>query len=143
MVVIKQINQKGFTLVELMTVMAIIGILAVTIIVSLQNYKERSQVDKLLAEMSAAVEKAYLCWADDGKVNLPGTNGGNDICGLSSEYGQWPQIDSSAFSVINSSSSSINSWHIKLTPTKSDGEQICCSSKNNRCVKQQKGSTCQ
>ena len=130
-------KQQGFTLVELIAVMAIITILSATIIVSLQSYKDRSKVDKMLAEISAAVEKAYLCWADDGEVKS--VSAGDDICDLGPGYGKWPDLES-GFSY-NDNMSGINNWWIKIVPP-NDLEQICCSSTNNRCIKQESNASC-
>ena len=60
--------QKGFTLIELMIVVAIIGILASVAIPQYQNYIAKSQVSRVMSETSAlrtAVETCLLDGIDD------------------------------------------------------------------------------
>lgn len=55
--------QKGFTLIELMIVVAIIGILAAIAIPQYQNYIAKSQVSRVMSELSGlktSVETCYL-----------------------------------------------------------------------------------
>ncbi len=55
--------QKGFTLIELMIVVAIIGILAAVAIPQYQNYISKSQVSRVMGETGAlrtAIETAVL-----------------------------------------------------------------------------------
>ncbi|MBQ0746680.1 MAG: pilin [Marinobacter sp.] len=64
-----QINhaQKGFTLIELMIVVAIIGILAAIAIPQYQNYIAKSQVSRAVAELGA-LKTAYETCLNDGKT---------------------------------------------------------------------------
>jgi len=83
-----QTMQKGFTLIELMIVVAIIGILAAVAIPAYQNYIAKSQVSRVMGEVGAlktTVEACVLdgkntvdCEADLGGTvsNLIGNNGG-------------------------------------------------------------------
>lgn len=57
--------QKGFTLIELMIVVAIIGILAAIAIPAYQNYIAKSQVSTGLAEIAGA-KTAYELKVNDG-----------------------------------------------------------------------------
>ena len=66
--------QKGFTLIELMIVVAIIGILAAIAIPQYQNYVAKSQVSRVMSEtgqLRTAVEACIL----DGRTAL-GTGAG-------------------------------------------------------------------
>lgn len=59
--------QKGFTLIELMIVVAIIGILAAIAIPQYQNYVARSQVSRVMSE-TASVKTAIETCLLDGKT---------------------------------------------------------------------------
>lgn len=80
--------QKGFTLIELMIVVAIIGILAAIAIPQYQNYIARSQVSRAVAEagsLKTAVETCLLNGQTDlgtgaGQCNL-GATGSNILTG--------------------------------------------------------------
>ncbi|WP_290003075.1 pilin [Faucicola atlantae] len=56
--------QKGFTLIELMIVIAIIGILAAIAIPQYQNYIARSQVNRVMGELSSVKTAIETCVLD-------------------------------------------------------------------------------
>lgn len=65
--------QKGFTLIELMIVVAIIGILAAVALPAYQDYTARSQVSEALS-LGAGLESAVVeYWANKG--TYPASNG--------------------------------------------------------------------
>lgn len=66
-------TQKGFTLIELMIVVAIIGILAAVAIPQYQNYIAKSQVSRVMAETASARTAIETCMMDGiqpGACNL-------------------------------------------------------------------------
>ncbi|MBI0067114.1 MULTISPECIES: pilin [unclassified Snodgrassella] len=66
--------QKGFTLIELMIVIAIIGILAAIAVPQYQNYIARSQVTRVMAEAGALKTTVETCILD-GRTDLGNTAG--------------------------------------------------------------------
>ena len=61
-----QRNQQGFTLIELMIVVAIIGILAAVAIPAYQDYIARSQVTEAIVLMGGQKSNVTEIWADEG-----------------------------------------------------------------------------
>jgi type IV pilus assembly protein PilA len=83
-------GQQGFTLIELMIVVAIIGILAAVAIPQYQNYIAKSQVTRVMQE-SGAIKTAVEACINDGRLTLgdgagecdPGATGSNLLNGAS------------------------------------------------------------
>jgi len=147
------IKSQGFTLLELITVMAIIGILASSIMVTLSVQKKRAVVGRVLTEMSAAMQNIYLCKSDDGTINAPNNTGGNNICSFggveNANYGQWPDVSAATLgdgmNFVISRIGDFNSstgWAYWATPTGtgvSGADTICCNSKSGKCGKVSSG----
>lgn len=69
--------QKGFTLIELMIVIAIIGILAAIAIPQYQNYIARSQVSRVMGEVGTIKTAVDTC-IQAGKIS--GATGSQTVC---------------------------------------------------------------
>jgi len=87
-------SQKGFTLIELMTVIAIIGILAAIALPAYQTYTKKAKFAEVISAVSPfktavamAVQKSSAsCFADNANTlaltDLNSPAGGNPSCGL-------------------------------------------------------------
>ena len=70
-------TQKGFTLIELMIVVAIIGILAAIAIPAYQNYTKKSSETACLAEVKGIANQQYVLMNDpEGDKSTPDDIGG-------------------------------------------------------------------
>ena len=89
--------QQGFTLIELMIVVAIIGILAAVAIPQYQNYIAKSQVTRVMQEAGAMKTAVEAC-INDGRLTLgtgasecdPGATGSNLLNGGTQVGGTLP-----------------------------------------------------
>ncbi|ALM89494.1 MULTISPECIES: pilin [Alteromonas] len=89
-------NQKGFTLIELMIVVAIIGILAAIALPAYQNYVKKARFSELLNASAAAKTAVEVCYQSNAALTNcnSGTNGipaaitaSGDIVGVSTAAG--------------------------------------------------------
>ncbi|MFO7807337.1 MAG: type II secretion system protein [Candidatus Moraniibacteriota bacterium] len=128
----RNIKNEGFTLIEMIIAVAVLAIVSGAILVSISGQKEKAESNRILTEASATVQPIMMCLSDGGSVNSPNSNGGNNICNISPEYGQWPETSSSDFSYGSSSFPAGGDWSFEV----SDGNyDINCSNDLNGCEK--------
>ncbi|MCS0029436.1 pilin [Vibrio alginolyticus] len=71
----KQKKQQGFTLIELMIVVAIIGVLAAIAIPAYQDYVKKGEASSALATLKALQTPAELEWQQNGALSNIGALG--------------------------------------------------------------------
>ena len=83
----KRTLQQGFTLIELMIVVAIIGILAAIALPAYQDYTIRTQVSEGQTLMAGAKTAVTEFWSDKGR--FPGSNASAGVSSATSIVGSY------------------------------------------------------
>lgn len=122
----KKSVQKGFTLIELMIVVAIIGILAAVALPAYQDYTARSQVSEAISLMSGPKGAVTEYWTNRGV--FPGTNASAGLATNTSINGKYVnQVDVESGGVITATMRSsgvakgIESKKLSLSPLTAAG----------------------
>jgi type IV pilus assembly protein PilA len=120
--------QQGFTLIELMIVVAIIGILAAIAIPAYQDYTIRAQVSEGLSLAGAAKAAVTEYYQDQGTFPTNNTEAGLDIAAnISGKYVSTVTVASNVITIAYSNAgnfsanSNINGADITLTATDNGG----------------------
>ena len=88
------IAQKGFTLIELMIVVAIIGILAAVALPAYQNYTAKARITETVAAVSAVKNAVDVCFQTTGAGKLTKCSAWADLDITEAEAKNGKTIDS-------------------------------------------------
>lgn len=72
----KNIKNRGFTLIELMVVIAIISLLSSIVLASIKTAREKAQITKAVGEMKSLQNAVELYMSSAGSYPIVGTSGG-------------------------------------------------------------------
>ena len=113
--------QQGFTLIELMIVVAIIGILAAVALPAYQDYTVRAKMSEVILAMSACRTSITEVYQTGGTP--PSANGWGCEAGVTSKYVKSIATDAAGVvtAVIQNISTDVNNSVVTLTPLNSGG----------------------
>lgn len=133
-------NIKGFTLLELLIVIAIIGILTGVIMVSMKGAVEKSKQSSALTSVSSVLPEFVTCQDDIGTIIRPNNVniGGGVICNASGHSATWPNIAKTGWiynGISNIPNQNIANSSFKITKSV-DGivKTITCVFSTNECT---------
>ncbi len=114
--------KKGFTLVELLVVVAIIGILAVIVIIALSSSKDKANTAAAKQTASSVVRHLEIASLDGGGVAAPtnSSTGGGPICDSCSSTATWPSIAKTGYVYNVTADPNISDGSYSFTLTKTD-----------------------
>lgn len=132
--------QKGFTLIELMIVVAIIGILAAVAIPSYQNYVMKAKFTEVVQATAPAKLAIEGCFQDLQTLNSCGTAGSNGVPADSGATGKVTSVTTTSGGVITATGDSTTfggtAYTFILTPAAAGttGSQNLTWTKSGTCI---------
>lgn len=113
-------NQKGFTLIELMIVVAIIGILAAVALPAYQNYTKKAKFAEVTTAVAAVKTAITVCAASEGSLDDCDTAAEIGYNLESAEAGQYVSdvsVAATSAAITATGTSDVDGSTFVLTPT--------------------------
>ena len=121
----KRTMQQGFTLIELMIVVAIIGILAAVALPAYQDYAARAKITEVIGFMSAAKAGVAEAYASEGDLNGIDTDKAGVDSTVTSKYLQSLAVENGIITAtVKGLNNACDTKTLTLTPTKTGTETL-------------------